>query len=143
MCTKFFEEVRDGTDWQSPIGSRGKEVPRKTAWMVKDGCECRYRYGGAEVQPQTYPKWMIELLKTVMPMCGLPKESQWPDSCNLNHYIGGDMSVGWHGDDEQLFQGKFQDIRIISLTFGQKRAFQLRTNWPDDDEIKLYKIFLG
>ena len=29
----------------------------------------------------------------------------WPDSCNLNLYESGDHSVGWHSDDEFLFQG--------------------------------------
>ena len=27
----------------------------------------------------------------------------WPDSCNLNLYTDGGMSVGWHADDEALF----------------------------------------
>lgn len=143
QCAKFFEEAREGTNWSSPVGTAGRAVPRKTAWLVRKGCECRYRYGGAEVAPQIYPKWMQDLLAKVMPMCGLPKEAQWPDSCNMNHYVQGDMSVGWHGDDEQIFQGKFQDIRIISLSLGQKRAFHLRTNWPDEHDVKVYSIFLG
>merc|ERR1712032_271258 len=35
QCRKFFEEARDGTDWVSPVGTRGTAVPRRTAWMVK------------------------------------------------------------------------------------------------------------
>merc|ERR1712012_588640 len=130
---KWQEAVREGTEWGQPQGTNGP-MPRKTAWMVKKGCTCVYRYGGAEVDPQEFPPWMLELLRQVMPLCGLPKEKDWPDSCNLNHYDDGGMSVGWHTDDERLFQGKFQDIRIISLSFGQTRKFELRMNWPEDGE---------
>ena len=35
----------------------------------------------------------------------------------------GAMSVGWHADDERLFQGKASDIRIISLSLGCTRRF--------------------
>jgi len=53
------------------------------------------------------------------------------------------MSVGWHSDDESLFQGKFRDIQIISLSFGQKRRFELRLNWPEDGEDRYKRIMLG
>merc|ERR1712060_943368 len=67
----------------------------------------------------------------VMPCCGSNHSSEWPNSCNLNLYTGGDMSVGWHADDEQLFQGKSRDCRILSLSLGATRSFDLRLNWPD------------
>merc|ERR1712241_1610832 len=67
----------------------------------------------------------------------------WPTSCNLNLYEDGDMSVGWHSDDERLFQGKFRDVRILSLSFGARRKFELRPNWPQDGERSLYQIELG
>lgn len=113
------------------MGSHGP-VPRKTAWMVKKGCSCTYRYGGLEVEPQIYPNWMLELLRHAMPLCGLTDAKDWPDSCNMNLYSDGGMSVGWHSDDERLFQGSFQDIRIISLSFGQARRFELRLNWLEE-----------
>jgi len=43
-------------------------------------------------------------------------------------------------------EGNFRDIRIISLSFGQKRKFELRTNWPDDNGDRrntVRKILLG
>ena len=69
--------------------------------------------------------------------------------CNSNR------SSGWHSDDERLFQGKFRDCRtvkdvpgvilsrtvsscvhpvsrIISLSLGATRKFELRRNWPED-----------
>jgi len=139
---KFFEDIKNGTDWKQPEGARGL-VPRKTAWMVKKGCSCEYRYGSSEVEPEEYPPWMLELLKTVMPMCGLSNLEEWPDSCNLNLYEDGQHSVGWHADDERIFQGKFTDIAIISISFGQARKFQLRLNFPDEDERDMYNLVLG
>mmetsp|Transcript_78854 Transcript_78854/g.203118 ORF Transcript_78854/g.203118 Transcript_78854/m.203118 type:complete len:130 (-) Transcript_78854:66-455(-) len=78
-----------------------------------------------------------------MPLCGLPSQADWPDSCNLNLYEDGGASVGWHSDDERLFQGKFVDIRIISLSFGQKRKFELRANCPEEGEKAVKRIMLG
>lgn len=52
---------------------------------------------------------MVDLLRQVMPVCGL-REAEWPDSCNLNWYINGEDSVGWHADDESLFRGTAQNM---------------------------------
>merc|ERR1712087_627326 len=84
----------------------------------------------------------IELMKVAMPCCGLADPETWPNCCNLNLYEDGCMSVGWHSDDEALFQGKFQDIRIISLSFGARRKFEMRANWPSDGEPTLKPIML-
>merc|ERR1712066_1124399 len=77
-----------------------------------------------------------------MPMCGL-QPHEWPTSCNLNLYEDGGMSVGWHSDDERLFQGKFQDIRIISFSLGVTRKFELRPNWPEPGERSLHRVLLS
>mmetsp|Transcript_19790 Transcript_19790/g.54422 ORF Transcript_19790/g.54422 Transcript_19790/m.54422 type:complete len:317 (-) Transcript_19790:127-1077(-) len=141
-CSSFFCKVRDGTTWKQPQGAYGL-VPRKTAWMTKRGCTCTYRYGGLEVESQEFPPFMLELLRSAMPLCGIIEPEDWPDSCNLNLYDDGGMSVGWHSDDESLFQGKFRDIQIISLSFGQRRKFELRTNWPEEGEKRVRRILLG
>ncbi|CAE8680592.1 unnamed protein product, partial [Polarella glacialis] len=137
----FFEEIRDGTSWVQPEGRQGP-IPRKTAWMVSPGCNCHYTYGNISVEPQTYPQWMVQLMQEVMPYCGINSQSEWPNSCNLNLYSDGGMSVGWHADDESLFQGKFSDIYIISLSLGVTRKFELRTNWPEDGEKHLRRCSL-
>lgn len=129
----YFADIRDGTDWKQPEGRNGP-IPRKTAWMVAKGCECHYTYGSIAVEPQEYPPWMIKLMQRVMPYCGITSQEEWPNSCNLNLYDDGGASVGWHSDDESLFQGKFTDIYIISLSLGVSRVFQLRPNWPEDGE---------
>ena len=59
-----------------------------------------------------------------MPLCGLPR-AQWPNSCNLNLYGDGAQAVGWHADDEPLFQGRVSDCLVVSLSLGQPRVFQV------------------
>lgn len=146
---EFFDKAKEGTDWKQPEGPLGP-IPRKTAWMVAPGCDCTYRYGSIEVEHQVYPPWMVELMKTVMPYFGMSDEEQkdgfptaWPTCCNMNLYEDGAMSVGWHTDDERLFQGKFQDIRILSLSLGVKRTFELRINNPEVREKALLRAPLG
>lgn len=138
----LFRRIEEGTEWRRPDGLLG-QMPRKTAWMVRQGCECPYRYGGIEVKPQAFPVWMLDIMEIYMPFCGLSDRSSWPDSCNLNLYETGEQSVGWHADDEALFQGTFHDIRILSLSLGQQRKFELRKSWPDGDEKTTYKMLLG
>mmetsp|Transcript_27295 Transcript_27295/g.71951 ORF Transcript_27295/g.71951 Transcript_27295/m.71951 type:complete len:308 (-) Transcript_27295:105-1028(-) len=123
----FFQLVKKGTRWLQPCGRWGP-LPLMTAWMTAAPCQCKYRYGGAEVLPEFYPEWMTEVMSVVMPLCGLPERQDWPNSCNLNQYVDGQHSVGWHSDNETLFQGKENDCRIISLSLGHTRKFELRLN---------------
>jgi len=140
VCDSFFKKIRDSVDWQQPEGPLG-QIPRKTCWMVKAGCDCKYRYGGIEVAPQKFPSWMNELMELVLKPCGLPQKD-WPNSCNLNLYEDGGMTVGWHADDEKLFQGRFRDCRIISLSLGATRKFELRLNWPEEEEAQITRLTL-
>merc|ERR1712130_533543 len=72
-------------------------------------------------------------MQVYMPLCGIEPKEKWPDSCNLNLYRDGNMSLGWHADDEKLFQGKSQDIRILSLSLGATRTFEVRPVVPEGD----------
>lgn len=138
----FFSLIKEGTEWKQPSGNFGL-IPRKTGWMVSSGCDCIYTYGGFEVTPQEFPTWMRQIISVVMPLCGITEENEWPDACNLNLYEDGGCSVGWHADDESLFQGKFRDSRIISLSIGATRKFELRLNWPEEGEKPVRRIFLS
>lgn len=109
-------------------------MPRKTAWMVESNCSCKYGYGGMQVNPKPWSDWMIGIMDKLMPLCGLKDRSEWPNSCNLNLYENGDHSVSWHADNEKLFQGKFQDCPIISLSLGQERDFELKAPPPKEGE---------
>ena len=114
-------------------------MPRQTAWMVQPGCTCPYKYGGVTVAPQVFPQWMPEAMRVVMPKCGISDESEWPNCCNLNLYNDGSESVGWHADDEPLFQGKHRRARIISLSLGATRAFEIRDN---QEHAKTFSLML-
>merc|ERR1719327_2401955 len=88
---------------------------------------------------------MEEILAAYMPICGLPDRKDWPNSCNLNLYENSSMSVGWHADDEPIFKGKVEDARIISVTLGHTRTFELRRRdvGEDEDERLKYVMTLG
>ena len=115
----FYDIVNEGTSWQH-VGRRD------TAWMVCKPCTCTYKYGQTAVQPVAFPPWMTEVMRCVMPLCGITNPREWPNSCNLNRYQTGSAAVGWHADDEDLFQGRQQDCLIISLSLGAAREFHVR-----------------
>eukprot|EP00930_Biecheleria_cincta_P054347 TRINITY_DN4038_c0_g1_i1.p1 TRINITY_DN4038_c0_g1~~TRINITY_DN4038_c0_g1_i1.p1 ORF type:complete len:1041 (-),score=191.24 TRINITY_DN4038_c0_g1_i1:453-3575(-) len=142
QCDKYFEIIRSGTEWLQPSNDKGV-MPRKTAWLVNHGCECIYKYGPFEVPAKDFPPWMLSLMSDVMPYCGLTDRKDWPNSCNMNLYEDGGSAVGWHSDDEMLFQGKYMDICIISLSFGVTRTFELRYNWPEEGEKEMHSFKLG
>lgn len=121
--------ILDGEDirqWERPRGTMGLQSSRHTKWLVADGCSCTYRYCGTPVAPATFPSWMEDLLGLVMPLCGLRDRDDWPNCCNVNLYTQGSQSIDWHGDDERLFLGRQQNTRVVSLSLGAARAFELR-----------------
>eukprot|EP00811_Abedinium_folium_P036965 NODE_9624_length_1410_cov_5.766952.p1 GENE.NODE_9624_length_1410_cov_5.766952~~NODE_9624_length_1410_cov_5.766952.p1 ORF type:complete len:333 (+),score=70.34 NODE_9624_length_1410_cov_5.766952:207-1205(+) len=121
----LLRRVHEGTDWVQHEGAHGLQ-PRSTAWLVRPRCNCVYNYGGISVKPQRFPPWMEQLMADIMPLCGLHEHASWPNSCNLNLYESGGQSLGWHSDNERLFHGCHADCRIISLSLGQERKFQIR-----------------
>mmetsp|Transcript_138081 Transcript_138081/g.441148 ORF Transcript_138081/g.441148 Transcript_138081/m.441148 type:complete len:715 (-) Transcript_138081:89-2233(-) len=133
---QFLRMVMDGMDhlsWEKPTSGMGR-ISRGTKWMVSQGCRCSYQYGGTTVLPVPFPVWMHDLLKACMPACGLPDPVSWPNSCNLNCYADGSDAIDWHADDEPLFQGRHQDCRIISLSLGETRNFELRLAGLEGEE---------
>mmetsp|Transcript_51270 Transcript_51270/g.146395 ORF Transcript_51270/g.146395 Transcript_51270/m.146395 type:complete len:786 (+) Transcript_51270:68-2425(+) len=125
VAARLLETARQEVEWQQPEGRFGK-IPRKTAWMVKAPCSCKYRYGGLEVKPSPFSAWVQEAMAICMPHCGLSNPECWPNSCNLNLYDDGADSVAWHADDEPVFCGKKADCCIISLSLGASRRFDIR-----------------
>lgn len=127
-CRKLMRRLMDAMDdlrWDRPMSGLGM-ISRGTKWLTREGHHCAYRYGGVSVNPTPFPEWMDEILAMVMPHCGLPDQKDWPNCCNMNFYGDGSEGVEWHADDEELFQGKERPIRIVSLSLGEERAFELR-----------------
>lgn len=143
VAMKLMNIVDREVEWLQPEGRFGP-IPRKTAWLVKPPCSCRYIYGGTKVPPSPYPEWMQKVMEICMPLCGLPDAADWPDSCNMNLYEDGRHSVAWHADDEPLFQGKHKDCLIISLSLGSARRFDLKLNdYTDDDYAEQFTLTLA
>lgn len=109
--------------WESLVSKSG-QVTRKTAWMVRKGCQCQYKYGNELVDPIAMPPWMDDIMRRWLQDLDLSDESL-PNSVNFNLYDHGGHGVGWHADDEPLFRGKVQDARIISVSLGAARRFRI------------------
>ena len=77
------------------------------------------------------PGWFQLITEKVMEQCGV---TDFPNSCNANLYEDGDDVVGWHADDEPLFNATNQDALIISLSLGTSREFVYRLNTQPDRE---------
>ncbi|CAE8627342.1 unnamed protein product [Polarella glacialis] len=92
--------------------------------MVRGECRCPYKYGKELVQPSPIPDWLEDVMLRWLQEFGFDRESL-PNSVNLNLYEHAGHSVGWHADDEPLFQGKVQDARIISVSLGAPRRFRI------------------
>ena len=103
---------------------------RKTAWLTPSECTCGYAYGSGNsrvvVPPQPFPIWMHVSMPVIMPQCGMPDPETWPDCANCNWYEEAKDAVGPHADDEDMFEGKYRAILIISLSLGGTRHFEVR-----------------
>merc|ERR1711879_674184 len=67
---------------------------------------------------------MIELRTHMLETLNLPLDNP-PNSCNINWYKDGSAGIGTHSDDEDLFGGLDHPIKIISVSFGAERKFQI------------------
>ena len=79
-----------------------KTHSRITAWFVRDGCNCSYKYSGTAWSPNVWLGWLRIITNYVMDKIGWIENH--PNSCNVNLYEDGMDAVGWHCDDEELFQ---------------------------------------
>ncbi|CAK9105676.1 Alpha-ketoglutarate-dependent dioxygenase alkB homolog 3 (Alkylated DNA repair protein alkB homolog 3) (hABH3) (DEPC-1) (Prostate cancer antigen 1) [Durusdinium trenchii] len=126
-----FEQLKEKVEWTEIHGAAA--LTRKTMWFVKKGCRCPYSYGKQQVSAVTFPDWFLDMAKRWLNSLNLndqDKDSTFPNCVNLNLYEHGDHQVAWHSDDEPLFRGKFQDTRIISVTLGAMRKFQVGLKAP-------------
>ncbi|CAD7965037.1 unnamed protein product [Amoebophrya sp. A120] len=113
---------------------KGSLLLRKTAWCVFDeSCECEYGYSDTWQKQITNAKMkdcLWEITARVKEICGLVNsralqdgtnhdekhaEDELINCVNLNYYPTGG-GVGFHADDEFLFDGLNRDTCIISLS---------------------------
>ena len=126
----FTQSVRDGwfyqcinqIPWQRPWG-HGQLLNRKACWLTTREARCNYKYGGTSWRSFDMPEWFLDLTRIVCEQCNI---QELPNSCNANLYEHPNDCVGWHADDEPLFQADKRDTLIISLSLGVSRKFAYR-----------------
>jgi len=148
ILQQWFDQLSQNILWNRPAIAKGKSkgepkageatalLPRRACWLTPQSCKCQYEYSGTHWPPMEMPSWFLEITEKVSRACGLEIP---PNSCNANYYVNGADSVGWHADDEPLFDAKARDALIISLSLGDSRTFEL---FPLDDPLKITKMVL-
>jgi alkylated DNA repair dioxygenase AlkB len=105
--------VEGGDAWTDAM-YKGERLLRKTAWVVlEDECSCEYGYSDTW-QPMAKSPALLQTLKEVTAAVTQVTGCAF-NSCNLNYYPQGG-GVGFHADDEFLFDGLNRDTRIVSLS---------------------------
>jgi hypothetical protein len=120
---------------------QGELILRQTAWCVfADGCTCEYGYSDTW-QPMLKATKMKSILNEITEAVSkIMGGGILLNSCNLNYYPRGG-GVGFHADDEFLFDGLHREVSIISLSLcspGPKgwgaRKFQIRKKKEGGEE---------
>ncbi len=132
----LFENCLNHLPWQRPI-IMGSPLNREACWLTSGSCTCPYTYGRTSWPAIAMPPWMSKATHTVAALCGVQPV---PNSCNLNLYRNGGDAVGWHSDNEALFDAVRTPTTIISLTLGSCRYFDFA---PANDQNKVVRLELG
>lgn len=123
---RWFNRLEKEIDWTqgSNHGRHGEKMqPRLSCWVSK--CDCKYFYGSSIARRKVYPDILEEIERVVFEGLGFPTA---PDCCFLNFYRSEEDCIGWHQDDEELFDGRNSSICVLSLSLGATRDFQIRLN---------------
>jgi len=133
LLRSWWEALDTQIKWRRPT-TDDLILPRSAAWLTLEGCTCQYEYSGLLFEPLQMPPWFLDITETVCRTCGLGDR---PNSCNANYYDNGSQSVGWHSDDEPLFDALNRDVLIVSLSLGATRTFELASTDKPTEVIKL------
>ena len=109
-------------NWDQPqvrVYGRWHRVPRLTAFLADQ--QVAYRYSGAVHRGEGWPDWFRPLLDLVSSRSSAPF-----NGCLFNLYRDGQDRMGWHADDEFLFDGLRREARIVSLSL-------CGTSWRRED----------
>lgn len=137
---ELWKLAKENLPWSRPKID-GKPLHRSAAFMVAPGCKCKYRYSGTRWEPHEFPKWFQDLTDEVMSFLGIDLPP--PNSCNVNLYDDGTESVGWHSDNEPIFESQVQDCLIVSMSLGATRDFQIQQQWADGRKIETVSLSNG
>ena len=116
---------------------KGNKLLRKTAWCTfQEGCECDYGYSDTwqtRVTSSEFQRTVEDITKVARQVTGCPSLN----SCNLNYYPQGG-GVGFHADDEFLFDGLRRPTCIISFSLcsrsggGARKFLVKQKSCPED-----------
>eukprot|EP00808_Paulinella_micropora_P023206 g45.t1 len=120
VTEKWWEQAFNLSQWNKTMFG-GNPNQRWSAWYTAFGCNCHYEYGGAAFQPNAIPHWLLAIQEEVMKAVEL--DGAQPNSIVLNYYPNGLSRIGWHADDEDIFEAKVKACNMISLTLGTPRDF--------------------
>lgn len=126
---EWFNRLKNEIEWvqENNHGRHGaKAQPRLSCWACK--CPCKYFYGSTIAQRSEYPPILWQIEDAVFRNLQFPTP---PDCCFLNYYRSEDDCIGWHQDDEELFDGRNSSICVISLSLGATRNFEIKINSGD------------
>ena len=71
------------------FGYRLTDNKRITAFFARR-CNCGYKYDkNSPDEGLPFPEVLRQILKLIMPMCGLHSEEFWPTGANVNYYKTG------------------------------------------------------
>lgn len=118
---------KEGASSWTDVYYKGEKLLRKTAWTTH--CQCDYGYSDTWQTPATHPEFkevVQEITQAVIAATGCTSLN----CCNLNYYPQGG-GVGWHADDEFLFDARRRPTCIVSLSLcssssGGARKFMVR-----------------
>ena len=71
------------------FGFRLTDNKRVTAFFARR-CNCGYKYDkNSPDKGLPFPEVLWQILRTIMPMCGLSNQDLWPTGANVNYYKTG------------------------------------------------------
>lgn len=117
----LFQKLLTEIPWQQDditIFGKTYKQPRLTAFFGNEGKP--YSYSNITMQPHTWSELLLNIKSEVEKTTGHSFSSVL-----LNLYRDGKDSNGWHADNEKELG---QNPVIASVSFGEKRIFQLKHN---------------
>eukprot|EP01084_Bolivina_argentea_P147427 257943_1 len=137
----YFQKIQNEMNIEWCTRKYGNEwIAKQMKWYVncEYGCNCVYNFVSNNVQiycqPIDFPSWLLELTYEICRRAEEPFYCQnlTNVSCLVRKYENGYYGVGYHSDNEELFKNSKKlknqndDIKIISLSLGETRKFQIK-----------------
>ncbi len=138
--TKYFMELLSDpvmvATLQQLVREGGPLTPRHSGWFGFDTdengvrCTCTYDYSGLSYNVNEPPPMLVELntrINEELKSCSDgPSLSKPSNAMNVNYYMHGKHSLGYHGDREDLMKTTDDSTLVASLSLGATRSFHLK-----------------